>query len=140
MSAVAGKALRFAGYAALFGRRDLGGDTILPGAFARSLASRTGAGEPLPLLWQHRPDVRIGWIDDIAEDDRGLRVIARLDDDAHPAARALSRGTVNGISFGYRATAFTRSPAGRDLREVDLFEVSLVTTPMQPLARVHLIS
>ena len=128
--------VRFAGYAAIFGKRDLGGDVIHPGAFARSLAARAALG-PLPVYWQHRPDRRIGTIDTIAEDERGLRVIGTLTD---PAAAALLRDrTVRGLSFGYRATAARRTPAGRDLQAVDLFEVSLVTQPMQPLAQVHLV-
>lgn len=67
--------MRLAGYAALFGKRDAGRDAIQPGAFARTLAERS---EPLPLLWQHRPDLRIGWVEAAAEDRRGLRVIAVL--------------------------------------------------------------
>ena len=129
--------LRFAGYAALFGKRDAGRDTILPGAFARTLAERQ---EPLPLFWQHRPDQRIGWIEQVQEDERGLRVIATIDNPAGGAAAALKRGTVTGLSFGYRARAFTRGPQGRDLQDIDLFEVSLVTHPMQHGARVHLIA
>ena len=129
--------LRFAGYAALFGKRDAGRDAILPGAFARTLAERQ---EPLPLFWQHRPDQRIGWIEQVQEDERGLRVIATIDNPAGGAAAALKRGTVTGLSFGYRARAFTRGPQGRDLQDIDLFEVSLVTHPMQHGARVHLIA
>ncbi|WP_339390075.1 HK97 family phage prohead protease [Erythrobacter sp. EC-HK427] len=49
--------LRIAGYAALFAIPDGAKDTILPGAFARTLAERT---MPLPLFWQHRPDRRAG--------------------------------------------------------------------------------
>ncbi len=128
--------MRFAGYAALFGKRDAGRDTIRPGAFTRSLALRQ---QPLPLYWQHRPDLRIGWIESIAEDSRGLRVIAVLDRPDGGAAAALKRGAVTGLSFGYRARGFTRSASGRDLTELDLFEVSLVTRPMQHGARVHLI-
>ncbi len=129
--------LRFAGYAALFDRRDAGRDTIRPGAFAATLAAR---GEPLPLYWQHRPDRRIGWIERAAEDARGLRVIAALDNPAGVAALALKRGAVTGLSFGYRARDFARDGQGRELRAVDLFEVSLVTHPMQHAARVHLIA
>ncbi|WP_374418838.1 HK97 family phage prohead protease [Novosphingobium arvoryzae] len=129
--------LRFAGYAALFGKRDAGRDCILRGAFARTLADRA---EPLPLFWQHRPDQRIGWIEQVMEDERGLRVVASIDNPAGGAAAALKRGTVTGLSFGYRARAFTRSAAGRDLQDIDLFEVSLVTHPMQHGARVHLIA
>lgn len=132
--------LRFAGYAALFGKRDLSGDVIVPGAFAHSLAVHAAEGKPLPLYWQHRPDRRIGWIDHVAEDAKGLRVIARFDNPDHPAARALKEGAVSGISFGYRAVDAVASGKGRELRSVDLFEVSLVTHPMQPLARVHLIA
>ena len=128
--------MRFAGYAALFGKRDAGRDLVQPGAFARTLAERR---EPLPLFWQHHPDQRIGWVETAAEDDRGLRVIATIDNPAGGAAAALKRGAVTGLSFGYRARQFTRHAAGRDLTDVDLFEVSLVTHPMQHGARVHLI-
>ncbi|NCU12092.1 MAG: HK97 family phage prohead protease [Sphingomonadaceae bacterium] len=129
--------MRFAGYAALFGKRDAGRDAILPGAFARTLAERQ---DPLPLFWQHRPDQRIGWIEAVAEDSRGLRVVATIDNPEGGAAAALKRGAVTGLSFGYRARSFTRSKAGRDLSDIDLFEVSLVTHPMQHGARVHLIA
>lgn len=129
--------MRLAGYAALFDRRDAGRDTIRRGAFARTIAERA---EPLPLFWQHRPDLRIGWIEQVAEDARGLRVVASLDNPLGGAAAALKAGNVTGLSFGYRARSFSRDAAGRELTEVDLFEVSLVTHPMQHAARVHLIA
>ena len=137
MSEAAAGALKFAGYAALFDKRDAGRDTIRPGAFMRTLAERK---DPLPLYWQHRPDQRIGWIDEVAEDDRGLKVIASIDNPQGGAAAALMRGAVTGLSFGYRARGFSRSVEGRDLTDVDLFEVSLVSHPMQHGARVHLIA
>lgn len=129
--------LRFAGYAALFGRRDAGRDTIRAGAFTRTLAGRD---EPLPLLWQHRADLRIGWIEQVAEDERGLRVMAVIDNSDGGAASALRRGEVNGLSFGYRARGFRHDTEGRELLDIDLFEVSLVTHPMQHRARVHLVA
>lgn len=128
--------LRFAGYAALFGIADAGRDTIRPGAFARTLAARTA---PLPLYWQHRPDQPIGIIEHAAEDKRGLRVIARIDRSQSRAALLLAKGQVNGLSFGFRTRAANMSEAGRDLLEIDLFEVSLVTHPLQHGARVHLV-
>jgi HK97 family phage prohead protease len=131
------RSLRFAGYAALFGQRDAGRDTIRPGAFAATLAGRS---EPLPLFWQHRPHQRIGWIERAAEDARGLRVVATLDNPQGPAALALKRGAVTGLSFGYRTQDAVRDDQGRELRAVELFEVSLVTHPMQHAARVHLIA
>ena len=137
----AGDGLRFAGYAALFDKRDAGRDTIRPGAFARTLSERQrGAQGPLPLYWQHQPDLRIGWVEQAGEDDRGLRVVASIDNPAGGAAAALKAGKVTGLSFGYRARAFTRDEKGRELKDVDLFEVSLVTHPMQHGARVHLVT
>lgn len=137
MIAASGPALRLAGYAALFGQRDAGRDTIRRGAFARTLASRAG---PLPLLWQHRPHQRIGWVETLGEDERGLRVVARLDTADGGAALALQAGTVTGLSFGYAARRFRPDAGGRELLDIHLFEVSLVSTPMQHGARVHLIS
>ncbi len=128
---------RFAGYAALFDRPDAGHDTIRPGAFAQSLATRR---DPLPLFWQHRPDQRVGWVERIAEDRRGLRVVAALDNSGGGAAAALKRGAVTGLSIGYRARGFTRHADGRILTAIDLFEVSLVTHPMQHGARIHLLA
>ncbi len=127
-------ALRFAGYAALFDRPDGARDTILPGAFIRTLAARR---EPLPLYWQHRPDQVIGVVESIAEDDRGLRVIARIDNPNGRAAAQLRRGAVNGLSFGYRARGYRHEQSGRVLTDIDLFEVSLVSHPLQDGARVH---
>ncbi|PXA83648.1 HK97 family phage prohead protease [Nostoc sp. 3335mG] len=126
--------LRFAGYAALFDKPDRGGDVIRRGAFARAIADAKG----LPLLWQHRPERPIGRIESLAEDARGLRVIARLTPQAGNEAAALLRdGAVGGLSFGYRVRAKEPRPRGRTLTDLDLVEVSLVTFPMQPGARVH---
>lgn len=119
--------VRFAGYAAVFDREDRGGDIVRRGAFA-------GAGAGVPLLWQHLPDRPIGRIESLSEDARGLRVVGRVSDAR--AARALTSGAVNGLSFGYRVRA-ARGGRPRELMDVELVEVSLVRFPMQPLARVH---
>lgn len=129
--------LRLAGYAALFDKRDAGRDLIRPGAFARTLAQRR---DPLPLFWQHHADLRIGWVETVAEDARGLRVVASVDNPHGVAGLALRRGAVSGLSFGYRTRDVLHTVRGRDLFDVELFEVSLVTHPMQHAARVHLIS
>lgn len=133
----AAASLRFAGYAALFDRRDNGRDVIRKGAFARTLSERR---QPLPLYWQHRPDQRIGWVETVAEDARGLRVVAAIDNLDGGAAAALKRGAVTGLSFGYTARGYRHDERGRELTDIDLFEVSLVTHPMQDAARVHLVA
>jgi len=130
--------MRFAGYAAVFGRVDRGGDVVRAGAFARSV-KRGAAG--VPLLWQHQAGRPIGRIDYLREDKRGLRVIGRLSDGAagREAAALLKEGAVGGLSFGYRVRdAIGEGP--RELTDLDLVEVSLVTFPMQPRARVHAVS
>ena len=101
--------MRFAGYAALFGRPDKGGDIIRQGAFARAL-ERSGE---VPLLWQHRAGAVIGRIEHLSEDERGLRVIAAVGDAR--AARVLAARRVDGLSFGYRVRE-AKSAAG--LREL----------------------
>ena len=117
--------LRFAGYAAVFDAPDRGGDVVRKGAF--------GAVGPVPLLWQHRGPP-VGTIEALAEDARGLRVIGRID--APELARLVAAGAIDGLSFGYRVRDSKRG-ARRDLRGVELVEISLVAQPMQPLARVH---
>jgi HK97 family phage prohead protease len=127
--------MRFAGYAAIFGRADRGGDVIRAGAFARSLKRGTGA---VPLLWQHAPGRPIGRVDYLKEDKRGLRVIGRLSAGAagREAATVLKEGAVRGLSFGYRVRE-AKGEGPRELIDLELVEISLVTLPMQPKARVH---
>ena len=81
--------MKFAGYAAIFDAPDKGGDIVRKGAFAR--AAKAG----LPLLWQHDRNRRIGYIERLEEDARGLRVIAQMDPQAPPIANGA------GLSFGY---------------------------------------
>lgn len=129
--------MRLAGYAALYGIPDAARDTILPGAFARTLGERR---DPIPLYWQHRPEQRIGWVELAQEDNRGLRVIAQIDNPASRAAAQLKARAVDGLSFGYRARSYYHAPSGRVLEDIDLIEVSLVTHPLQYGARVHFVA
>lgn len=115
--------MRLAGYAAIFDAPDKGGDIVRKGAFAR--AAKAG----VPLLWQHDRNQRIGFVESLREDARGLRIIAQLDDDETPVQ------TGAGLSFGYRVRAMKKQDY-RELTDLDLIEVSVVTHPMQPLARV----
>lgn len=121
--------VRFAGYAAVFDYVDRGGDVVRRGAFADSPAR-------VPLLWQHG-GAPVGEAEVLGEDERGLRVIGRVDD-ARLAA-LVSAGAVRGLSFGYRARG-SRRGAVRELTRIELIEVSLVAQPMQRLARVHAVT
>ncbi len=129
----------FEGYASLFNREDMGGDLVLPGAFRDSLARRGAAG--IKLLFQHNPSEPIGVWHHIAEDARGLYVRGRLMLDVarsreiHTLMRA---GAIDGLSIGFRAVKSRRDRATgvRRLEKVDLWEISVVTFPMLPEARV----
>ncbi|MDD2870230.1 HK97 family phage prohead protease [Neomegalonema sp.] len=130
----------FEGYGAIFGARDKGGDVIEPGAFAASLARHRTAGSMPALLLQHDPASPVGVWEIVEEDARGLRVRGRLLLDVQAGREALAllkARALTGLSIGYRTL---RSKGGADgvrmLQEVDLWEVSLVTFPMQPLAGV----
>ncbi|MEO1331687.1 MAG: HK97 family phage prohead protease [Pseudomonadota bacterium] len=133
---------RFDGYAALFDAPDADGDVIAPGAFAAGFAGGTAA---LPkLLWQHDPAQPIGVWEHVQEDARGLYVSGRLLLDlptARDAALLIAAGALDGLSIGYRTIAAERQsgPAGptRRLTEIALWEISVVTFPMQPDARVR---
>ena len=130
----------FEGYAALFGRVDLGRDLILPGAFAESLARRGAAG--VRMLFQHDPAEPIGVWTEITEDARGLFVRGHL---TPVVARArvvlamLRAGALDGLSIGFRTVEGRADPRTRvrRLSRIDLWEVSIVTFPMQPEARVE---
>jgi HK97 family phage prohead protease len=115
----------------VFDRPDRGGDVVRKGAFAKALQ----AGSEIPLLWQHKADAVVGRIEHLSEDERGLRVIASLDDQR--LARLLETKRVDGLSFGYRVREAKSVEGLRELIALDLVEVSLVAHPMQPKARVH---
>ncbi len=122
---------RIAGYASVFDVADKGRDVVRRGAFA-------GAPPGLPLLWQHAADEPIGRVERLAEDAKGLRVIAGLADTrrGREALALVRSGALTGLSFGYRVKRGRATRTGRELLAVELIEVSLVTFPMQPLARV----
>lgn len=133
------RAGEFEGYASLFNLPDLGRDLVEPGAFTRSLARRGPSG--IRLLWQHDPAEPIGQWLMVREDRRGLFVRGRL---SLAVARArevhalMREGAVDGLSIGFRTvTARTDRRGGyRRLIEIDLWEISVVTFPLLPQARV----
>lgn len=129
----------FEGYASIFDEVDDGRDVIRPGAFAKTLVERSPLG--IKLLWQHNPTEPIGTIEDIREDERGLFVRGRLETTVKRAEEALSlmkAGALDGLLIGYHTvTSHIEEKSGvRVLEELELWEVSLVTFPMQRMARV----
>jgi HK97 family phage prohead protease len=128
------------GYASLFGRRDQGGDVVQAGAYGRSLAALAAQGRRVKMLWQHDATQPIGVWDEVREDAIGLYVKGRVLTEVargREAAALLEAGAIDGLSIGYRTVRADRDGKGqRLLQDVELWEVSLVTFPMQVEARV----
>jgi uncharacterized protein len=129
-----------AGYASLFGIKDQGGDVVQKGAYSASLKRLKAGNRQVKMLWQHDPTQPIGVWDEVREDGMGLYVKGRILEQVEKgreAAALLAAGAIDGLSIGYRTLKAERDGKGqRLLSELELWEVSLVTFPMLPEARV----
>ncbi len=128
------------GYASLFGKTDQGGDIVQKGAYAASLKRLGARGGRVKMLWQHDPGQPIGVWDEVREDATGLWVKGRILTEVErgrEVAALVQAGAIDGLSIGYRTVRAERDGKGkRLLSELELWEVSLVTFPMLPEARV----
>ena len=122
------------GYASLFGVKDLAGDVVASGAFARTLRDKSPGA--IKLLYQHDAAEPIGLLSAAQEDARGLFIAGELNLETQRGEEAyalLVQGALTGLSIGFNVV--TAAKQGRDARlitEIDLWEVSLVTFPMLP--------
>ena len=130
----------FEGLASTFGNRDLVDDVIEPGAFAKSLASP----QSIKMLWQHDIKSPIGIWKDMRETKAGLEVKGDLVLEVQQAREALGlmkAGAVDALSIGFRVpkggAVFDKRTGVRRLKEIQLLEVSLVTFPANPKARIE---
>ncbi len=137
------------GYASVFGVVDTHGDVVVPGAFTRSLASMKARGFNVPMYLNHGAamggdNLPAGVWEEFSEDATGLAVKGRLlglNTDVGRYRYELAKGgALRGISIGYktRKADYAKKPTDprRVLRDVDVFEVSLVDDPSNPAARV----
>ena len=132
----------FEGYASVFNNADLGNDVILSGAFTKSL-KKTGA-KGVKLLYQHKADMPIGVFESIEEDKRGLKVRGKLalqTQMGHEAYELMKMGALDGLSIGFRVSpkgqSYDAKGKRRMIKEVELMEISLVTFPMNPKAKIR---
>ena len=127
----------FSGYGSVFGVKDSYGDIVVKGAFEKSLNSKTPA-----LLWQHKSDEPIGVWTKAVEDENGLYVEGKLlvDDDelAKRAYAHLKAGSITGMSIGYALNdyEYDKEKEAFILKDIDLWEISLVTFPANEDARI----
>jgi len=125
----------FTGYASTFGNVDEGGDVVLRGAFSSSLARRVPR-----LLWQHDMHEPIGKVLGLTEDDRGLHGEFKISRTTrgHDAYQLLRDGAIDSMSIGYipDEQEFDEKSGVRQLKSVELLEISLVSIPMNGEARI----
>jgi uncharacterized protein len=129
----------FDGYASLFGKRDQQGDVVMAGAFTQSL--RTKGAENIRMLFQHNPAEPVGTWVDVVERPRGLWVRGRLNlkvQRGRELLALLESGGLDGLSIGFKTIRARndRASGTRQLLNIDLWEISLVTFPMLDGARV----
>lgn len=123
------------GYGSVFGIKDFGGDIVQKGAFSKSLKKQMPK-----MLFQHNPSQPIGVWEEAKEDGRGLRLKGRLllkSNAGRDAYELLKGGALDGLSIGYQEIKSKDTELGRELLELNLFEVSIVTFPMLEDATVE---
>lgn len=148
-----GVAGEFSGYGAVFGNIDAYGDVIAPGAFADTLASGRQR-DTWPAMLSHHGGFGLGADDltpvgiwtELGEDGHGLKVKGKLADtprgrELHALMKMDPRPAIDGLSIGYIAKEWSPRSKPEDprrtLKKVDLIEISLVTFPANPRARVQ---
>lgn len=123
------------GYASTFGNLDRDGDIIAKGAFTNTLTKRKPE-----FIYQHQMDKPIGVWDSLVELEEGLFVKGRM-----PRANSLVRdieslakmGALKSLSVGFNVVVADTAPDGvRVIKEIDLWEISIVTIPANPEARI----
>lgn len=132
----------FEGYGSVFGVKDSYSDIIVPGAFAKSLAAWQEKGRMPALLWQHNMSEPIGIYTEMREDETGLFLKGRLLIDDDPLAKRahahMKAGSLSGLSIGYVLNDYDydNQKDAFILKDIDLWEVSLVTFPANDEARI----
>ena len=132
----------FKGYASTFGNVDLGGDKVMQGAFDEHLAEIKESGTVVPCLWQHDHGEPVGVYDVFTPDAKGLFMHARLPKaDTFVSGRVMPQmkiGSIGKLSIGYGIKDGGSSWNGkvRELNNLNLYEASLVTFPMNTAADI----
>lgn len=117
------------GYASIFDFKDHHGDVVKKGAFAKTLDTK----KSIKFLWQHDQSSPIGKINKIYEDSKGLYIEASITNGTSKGKEAIDlvkKGIINGLSIGFNIIQSHMLTNGvREITEIDLWEVSLVTFP-----------
>ena len=132
----------FEGYGSTFGGKpDDGGDVVVEGAFVKSLSAGGRNGTGVAMLWQHDPHQPVGVWNELVEDSKGLKVRGQLAVETqlgHDAQVLMKMGALRGLSIGYgiKEYEYNKDKSMRFLKELDLWEISPVTFPMNTRATI----
>ncbi len=131
---------KFSGYASIFNVKDSYNDIILPYAFKKTLLDKNYKKD-IKMLWQHKQEEPIGYFEVVREDSLGLYVEGQIMLDLKQGLEAynlIKSGAVNGLSIGYmvKDCEYENSSNIRKIKEVDLFEISVVTFPANEYSNI----
>lgn len=134
---------RISGYASVFGNKDSYGDIVIKGAFNNFLNKINSSGKVVPVFYGHNmedPKANIGRALSLSEDDYGLKFDAQLDLSGdtygHIVYEQLKDGRLDSMSFGYRVLDYSMEKDATELKELELFEISVVPIPANPAAKI----
>lgn len=129
----------FVGYGSIFGNVDCYRESVVKGAFSKSLKKHEQDNNPVLMLWQHSWEDPIGVWKELKEDDRGLYGVGEINLDVQKGREAYSlmkQRALTGLSIGYKEVKYTDNAEVRLLEEIDLYEISPVTFPANEEARI----
>lgn len=132
---------RIKGFGSVYGNVDNGNDIVMPGAFAKCITRMKANAKKPKMLWQHKTDMPIGVWDIFDESANGLIVEGNIFTETSMGKDAyalVKGGAINGLSIGYgvRDYSIDAKSGTRLLKELELYEVSLVTFPMNEMATI----
>ena len=132
-----------AGYASVFGNVDSYGDIVVKGAFSKFLSELEHTGKKVSVYYGHNmedPRANIGIVTELEEQAHGLWFKAQLDLSGDTYGRIvyeqLKDGRLDSMSFGYSIVDAAPTKEGYELRELNLFEVSVVPIPANDQALI----
>lgn len=131
----------FIGLGSVYGNIDDGNDIMAPGCFAQSLVDVNTKSRSVKMLWQHRMAEPIGTYTQLKDTPAGLechgKIVTKIQRGAE-AYELMKAGAIDGLSIGgfTRADSFDAKTGVRTITQFELWEISPVTFPMNPAARI----
>jgi len=131
----------FIGLGSVYGNIDEGSDIVAPGAFAQSLLDVGNKTRSIKMLWQHRSGEPIGTYPQLKDTPAGLECHGKIVTQTQRGAEAhelMKAGAIDGLSIGgfTRADSYDQKAGVRTITQFELWEISVVTFPMNGAARI----